>query len=218
MKRTILSLALTSVLAACGSAADAPAPEPVAPVQQAETALPETSLPPTTLAEPAPAPEQPKIDVAAPSDFLDPMSNTGGTPFEAPAADETPVSEGDLKFLNIGVARAVMEYRMVGESLKWGLAGSMGQGVDAWIKLEVARCRADTEGAFRYQTELNQAQSRDMCIGQAYGLWALVNGTAGTEGSPRQCLEKGYCGYMFRQYDLSADPAFAPAGMLDSAA
>lgn len=213
MKRTILPLALTSVLAACGSAAEAPAPEPVAHAPQAETALP-----PTTLAEPEPAPEQPKIDVAAPSDFLDPMSNTGGTTFGAPAVDETPVPEGDLKFLNIGVARAVAEYRMVGESLKWGLAGSMGRGVDAWIKQEVARCRADTEETFRYQTELNRAQSRDMCIGQAYGLWALVNGTAGTEGSPRQCLEKGYCGYMFRQYDLAADPAFAPAGMLDSAA
>lgn len=213
MKRTILSLALTSILAACGSAADAPAPEPVAPVQQAEAALP-----PTTLAGPEPTPEQPKIDAIVPSDFLDPMSDTGGTPFEAPAADETPVSEGDLKFLNLGVARAVMEYRMTGESLKQGLAGAMGQGVDAWIKLEVARCHADTEETFRYQTALSSAQSRDMCIGQAYGLWALVNGTAGTEGSPRQCLEKGYCGYMFRQYDLSADPAFVPAGMLDSAA
>lgn len=213
MKRTTLSLALISVLAACGSAADAPAPEPVAPVQQAEVALP-----PTTLAEPAPAPEQPKIDVAAPSGYLDPMSDTSGTPFKTPAADEAPVSEGDLKFLNLGVARAVAEYRMVGESLKWALAGAMGQGVDAWIKLEVSRCRADADETFRYQTEPNQTQSRDMCIGQAYGLWALVNGTAGTEGSPRQCLEKGYCGYMFKQYDLSADPVFAPAGMLDSAA
>ena len=214
MKRSFLPLALTSVLAACGSAADAPTPEPVTPAQQAEVTLPEATLPPTTLAEPAPAPEQPKIDVAAPSDFLDPMSNTSGTPFEVPATDEAPVAEGDLKFLNIGVARAVMEYRMVGESLKWGLAGAMGQGVDAWIEMEVARCRADANETFRYQTELNQAQSRDVCIGQAYGFWALVNGTASTEGSPRQCLEKGYCGYMFRQYDLSADPAFT----LDSAA
>lgn len=213
MKRTIISLALTSALAACGSAADAPAPEPVVHVPQAETALP-----PTTPAESEPAPEQPKIDVAAPSDFLDPLTTQGGTPFGAPAAAEAPVAEGDLKFLNLGVARAVMEYRMVGESLKWGLAGAMGQGVDAWLKLEVTRCRADTEETFRYQMALSSAQSRDMCIGQAYGLWALVNGTAGTEGSPRQCLEKGYCGYMFRQYDLSADPAFTPSGMLDSAA
>lgn len=28
-------------------------------------------------------------------------------------------------------------------------------------------------------------------------------GIGGTEGTPRQCLEKGYCGFMLKQYDLS---------------
>ena len=201
MKRTILSLALTPVLAACGSAADAPAPEPAAPVQQAEV----------TLAE------QPKIDVAVMTDHLDPLSAVGGTPFEAPVIDEAPVSGDEEKYLNLGVARAVMEYRMVGESLKQGLAAEMGAGVDAWIKADVARCVAERAKTFNGLSEITQVQSQAMCIGQAYGYWALVNGTAGTEGSPRQCREKGYCGYMFKQYDLSADPAFAPVNMLDSA-
>ena len=201
MKRTILSLALTSVLAACGSAADTDTPEPVAPAQQAEV----------TLAE------QPKIDVAVMTGHLDPLSAVGGTPFEAPAVDEAPVSGDEEKYLNLGVARAVMEYRMVGESLKQGLAAEMGVGVDAWIKADVARCVSERAETFNGLSEITQAQSQAMCIGQAYGYWALVNGTAGTEGSPRQCLEKGYCGYMFKQYDLSADPAFAPVNMLDSA-
>ena len=125
MKRTLLSLALTSVLAACGSAADTAAPEPVSPTQQAEV----------TLAE------QPKIDVAVMTDHLDPL--VGGTPFEAPVVDEAPVSGDEEKYLNLGVARAVMEYRMVGESLKQGLAAEMGAGVDAWIKADVARCVAE---------------------------------------------------------------------------
>ena len=202
MDRTLLSLALTSVLAACGSAADTAAPEPVAPAQQTEA----------TLAE------QPKIDVAVMTDHLDPLSTVGGTPFEAPVVDEAPVSGDEEKYLNLGVARAVMEYRMVGESLKQGLAAEMGAGVDAWIKADVSRCVAERAETFNGLPEITQVQSHAMCVGQAYGYWALVNGTAGTEGSPRQCLEKGYCGYMFRQYDLSADPAFAPASMLDSAA
>ena len=201
MKHTLLSLALTSVLAACGSAADTVTPEPAASAQQAEV---------------TPA-EQPKIDVAAATDHLDPLSTVGGTPFEAPAADDAPVSGDELKYLNLGVARAVMEYRMAGESLKWGLAGAMGNGVDAWVKLETDRCIAERGETFAELSEVTWVQSRAMCIGQSYGYWALVNGTAGTEGSPRQCLEKGYCGYMFKQYDLSADPAFAPVNMLDSA-
>lgn len=197
MKRTLLSLALTSALAACGSAADTEASELVATAQQAE-------------ATPA---EQPKIDVAVTTDHLDPLSTAGGTPFGAPVTDEAPVSGDELKYLNLGVARAVMEYRMVGESLKRGLVGAMSGGVDAWIKLETDRCIAARGETFAELSEITWVQSQGMCIGQAYGYWALVNSTAGTEGSPRQCLEKGYCGFMFRQYDLSADPAFT----LDSA-
>lgn len=233
MKRTILAIALTSILAACGSAgSDAQSvntqAEQPAQVRQAEQPkLPETSLPPTTLAEvekapevaapeAAPEPERPKIDVMKESDYLDPVSDQSGTPFEAPKAEEAEVPAWQLKFLNLGVARAVAEYRMIGESLKLELATEMGAGVDTWIKTDVERCLADTVETFRHQTETNKAQSTLMCTGQAYGYWALVNGTSGTEGTPRQCLEKGYCGYMFRQYDLTADPVFAPMNGLDS--
>lgn len=231
MKRTILSIALTSLLAACGSAGGdvqpaTPAVQQTEQVQQSEQPkLPETSLPPTTLAEPEkateaapevkPEPETPKVDAMKESGYLDPMSDATGTPFEAPKAEEEPVPEWQQKFLNLGVARAVVEYRMVGESLKLELAAEMGHGVDAWIKKDVERCLADTVETFRHQTETNKAQSTLMCTGQAYGYWAIVNGTSGTEGSPRQCLEKGYCGYMFKQYDLTADPAFQPTNGLD---
>ena len=230
MKRTILSLVLSSVLAACGSAgSDAQSLPPVAEqpsqAQQVEQPkLPETSLPPTALTEvekapevtPEFTPEQPKIDAMKESDHLDPVSDATGTPFEAPKAEEEPVPTWVQKFLNLGVARAVVEYRMIGESLKLDLAAEMGAGVDAWIKKDVERCIADTVETFRHQTETSKAQSGAMCTGQAYGYWAIVNGTSGTEGSPRQCLEKGYCGYMFKQYDLTADPVFQPTNGLDA--
>lgn len=233
MKRTILSLALTSLLAACGSAGNqqSEAPVTVAPqAQQAEQQQPSTELAPTTLPQieepalqstehaPEVKPEAPKINVQSESDYLDPMSDAVGTPFEAPKAEEEPVPEYLVKFLNMGVARAVVEYKMVGEALKFDLATEMGQGVDAWIKLETERCIADTAETFRHKTDLNSKQSAAMCRGQAYGYWALVNGvTAQTEGTPRQCLEKGYCGYMFKQYDLSAaEPLVSPMNGLDS--
>lgn len=239
MKRTILSLALTSLLAACGSASESPAPVTAPQAQQSER-QPSTELPPTTLSqteepasqvapqvvepapeakpEPQPEPEAPKIDVLKESEHLDPMSDMTGTPFEAPKAEEEPVPDHILKFLNMGVARAVVEYKMVGEALKFDLATEMGEGVDAWIKKESERCIADTAETFRQQTELNSKQSSAMCRGQAYGYWALVNGvTAQTEGTPRQCLEKGYCGFMFKQYDLTAaEPLVSPMNGLDS--
>lgn len=233
MKHTILSLALTSVLAACGSAGSdaqsAPTVSQPTQAQQGEQPKPpETSLPPTTLTESEkatetvrpevePETESPKIDVMKESDYLDPMSDATGTPFKAPQVEGESVPEWQLKFLNLGVARTVAEYRMIGESLKTELAAEMGAGVDAWIKKDVERCLADTVETFRHQTETNKAQSSAMCTGQAYGYWAIVNGTSGTEGSPRQCLEKGYCGYMFKQYDLTADPVFTnPMNGLDT--
>ena len=231
MKRTILSLALTSVLAACGSASnqqpEAPVTSPTQEQQQpASTELPPTVLSPVEQAPEAehepnvghqPEPEAPKINVQNESEYLDPMSDVSGTSFEAPKAEEEPVPGYLLKFLNMGVARAVAEYKMVGEALKFDLVTEMGQGVDAWIKLETERCIADTAETFRQQTELNGKQSSAMCRGQAYGYWALVNGvTEQTEGTPRQCLEKGYCGYMFKQYDLTAtEPLVNPMNGLD---
>ena len=234
MKRTILSIALTSLLAACGSAGSDAQPEaPVSPVVQQEQQQPaSTELPPTVMpqveqapevapepkVEPQHKPEAQKINVQSESEYLDPMSDSTGVPFEAPKSEEEPVPEYLMKFLNMGVARAVVEYKMVGEALKFDLATEMGEGVDAWIKLETERCIADTAETFRQQTELNGKQSSAMCRGQAYGYWALVNGvTAQTEGTPRQCLEKGYCGFMFKQYDLSAtEPLVSPMNGLDS--
>jgi lipoprotein len=231
MKRTILSLALTSLLAACGSSGNQQPEAPVAPVAQQEQPA-STEVPPTVLVpveqasetkpepkvEPeAPKAEAPKIDVQKESDHLDPMSGTSGVPFEVPRAEEEPVPEYLLKFLNMGVARAVVEYKMVGETLKFDLAAEMGQGVDAWVKLETERCIADTGETFRNRSETNMAQSGAMCRGQAYGYWALVNGTSGTEGTPRQCLEKGYCGFMFRQYDVTTTlPLVNPMNGLDT--
>ena len=206
MKRTILSLALTSILAACGAGSDAQtvAQEQQEQQQQVQPVAPEQQV------------EQPKIDPIAQHDQLDPMSNSVGTQFEAPKAEEEPVPEWQLKFLNMGVVRAILEYKMVGESLKVELAAEMGEGVSAWIKADTERCIADTTPTFNVETEIKKQQLAAMCTGQAYGYWALVNGTSGTEGTPRQCLEKGYCGFMFRQYDLTADPVFAPMNGLDS--
>lgn len=99
--------------------------------------------------------------------------------------------------------RAIAEYKMVGEILKTDLAAEMGEGVDAWIKKDVTRCITSTAETFVNQNDWHYYQSSAMCMGWAYGNWALVNGIAGTEGTPRQCLERGYCGFLFKEYDLT---------------
>lgn len=206
MKRTILSIALTTILAACGSASDeqpAPATGVSFAAQQVEQQQPEAA----------------GIKVETQSPYLDPVSEQTGVPYALPETEgEMKISNFHLKYLNTGVARAVAEYKMVGEVLKAELAVEMGGGVDAWIKKNSERCVAETMQAFIEEGEMAEAQLRDMCKGLAYGYWALVNGTAGTEGSPRQCLEYGYCGFMFKQYDLSASdvPFSIPTNGLDS--
>lgn len=227
MKRTILAIALTSILAACGSAGNS---QPEAPAtsaaqqgqqQPASTELPPTVLPPVGQApeaKPEQQPEPQKIDPAAQSDYLDPMSDKTGLPFEAPKAEEEPIGEWEAKYLHAGVVRAIVEYKMVGESLKFDLATEMGEGVDAWIKLETERCTEDAVAALRTYSDGKAASVRAMCTGQAYGYWALVNGvTEQTEGTPRQCLEKGYCGFIFRQYDMTTtEPLVSPMNGLDT--
>ena len=220
MKRTILPLALTSLLAACGSPGNQQPEAPVTPVAQQEQPA-STEVPPTVLVpveqapEAAPAPQ--KLDPADQSDYLDPMSDKAGLPFEAPKAEEEPIGEWEAKYLNAGVVRAIVEYKMVGEALKFDLATEMGQGVDAWIKLETERCTEEAVAALRTYSDSKAASVRAMCTGQAYGYWALVNGTSGTEGTPRQCLEKGYCGFMFKQYDLATtEPLANPMNGLDT--
>lgn len=226
MKRTILSLALTSLLAACGSSGNQQPEAPVTPVAQQEQQQPaSTELPPTVIApevtpeaKPEPQPEHQKLDPAAHSDYLDPMSDKTGLPFEAPKAEEEPIGEWEAKYLHAGVVRAIVEYKMVGEALKFDLATEMGQGVDAWIKLEAERCTEDAVAALRTYSDGKRASVKAMCTGQAYGYWALVNGvTAETEGTPRQCLEKGYCGFIFRQYDVTTtEPLVSPMNGLDT--
>ena len=137
-------------------------------------------------------------------------------PFAAPQAEEEPVLDRDLKYLNMGVARAIVEYQMVGESLKAELAAEMGEGVDAWIKKDADRCHAETVKSFRSYADWKAADAKAMCTGQAYGYWALVNGTSGTEGTPRQCLEKGYCGFMFKQYSLTTELPFGLTNGFDA--
>lgn len=198
MNRTIIALALISLLAACGAGSDA---QPVAQEQQQATQV----------AAPEPL-EQPRLDPIKESEYLDPMSDQSGTPFEAPSAEEAPVGEWDIKFLNQGIARAILEYKMVGESLKAELAAEMGEGVDAWIKKDVERCVADTMPNV-INEEKRAPWVKIMCTGQAYGYWALVNGTSGTKGTPHQCLEKGYCGYMFEQYDVQPSRETNPGSL-----
>lgn len=162
-------------------------------------------------------PQEP-IKVEEQSPYRSPMNEQTGVPFAAPFAYEESIDPVQMKYLNVGVARAIAEYKMVGEALKADLAAEIGGGIDAWIKKDVARCIASTAETFINQNDWNYYQSSAMCMGWAYGNWALVNGVAGTEGTPRQCLEKGYCGFMFKQYDLSLPelPFGRPSGSLDS--
>lgn len=164
------------------------------------------------------APQQELIKVEEQSTYLHPWNDQTGTPYAVPFAYEEQIDPVQMKYLNVGVARAIAEYQMVGESFKADLAAEMGEGIDAWIKKDVTRCVATTAETFIDQNDWNYYQSSAMCMGWAYGNWALVNGIAGTEGTPRQCLEKGYCGFMFKQYDLSLTelPFGLPTGGIDS--
>ena len=188
MKRTILAIALASILTACGSAS-----ESQAPVQVAQQATPEaqqpasTDLPPTTLPaaveqapeakpEPLPEPEVQKIDPAASHSFNDPVADTEPLPFTAPKAEEEPVQDRDLKYLNMGVARAIVEYQMVGEALKAELAAEMGEGVDAWIKKDAERCHAETVESFRSYADWKLPTPRPCARGRptATGRWSMA--------------------------------------------
>lgn len=164
------------------------------------------------------ASQQELIKVEEQSSYLSPRNEQTGVPFSVPFAYEEPIDPVQMKYLNVGVARAIAEYKMVGEALKTDLAAEMGEGVDAWIKKAVTRCIASTAETFINQNDWNYYQSSAMCMGWAYGNWALVNGIAGSEGTPRQCLEKGYCGFMFKQYDLTLPelPFGIPTDGLDS--
>lgn len=163
-------------------------------------------------------PQQEPIKVEEQSPYLSPRNEQTGVPYAVPFAYEEPIDPVQMKYLNVGVALAIAEYKMVGEALKADLAAEMGEGIDAWIKKDVTRCIATTAETFINQNDWDYYQSSAMCMGWAYGNWALVNGSAGTEGTPRQCLEKGYCGFMFKQYDISLpEPQFGlPTGGLDS--
>lgn len=164
------------------------------------------------------APQQDPIKVEEQSPYSSPWNERTGVPYAVPFAYEEPIDPVQMKYLNVGVARAIAEYKMVGEVLKADLAAEMGEGIDAWIKKDVTRCIASTAETFINQNDWNYYQSSAMCMGWAYGNWALVNGIAGSEGTPRQCLEKGYCGFMFKQYDLSLPelPFGRPTDGLDS--
>lgn len=149
------------------------------------------------------APHQEPIKVEEQSPYHSPMNEQTGVPFAVPFAYEESIDPVQMKYLNVGVARAIAEYKMVGEALKADLSAEMGEGIDAWIKKDVTRCIASTAETFNNQNDWNYYQSSAMCKGWAYGNWALVNGIAGTEGTPRQCLEKGYCGFLYKEYDLT---------------
>lgn len=136
------------------------------------------------------APQQEPIKVEEQSPYHSPMNEQTGVPFAVQFAYEEPIDPVQMKYLNVGVARAIAEYKMVGEILKTDLAAEMGEGVDAWIKKDVTRCITSTAETFINQNDWHYYQSSAMCMGWAYGNWAPVNGTAGTEGTPRQRLEK----------------------------
>lgn len=163
-------------------------------------------------------PPQEPIKVDEQSPYHSPMNERMGVPFAVQFANEEPIDPVQMKYLNIGVARAIAEYKMVGEILKTDLAADMGEGADAWIKKDVTRCIASTAETFINHNDWYYYQSSAMCMGWAYGNWAPVDGIAGTEGTPRQCLEKGYCGFSFKEYDLTLPevPFIPTTGGLDS--
>lgn len=71
-------------------------------------------------------PQEP-IKVEDQSPYRSPMNEQTGVPFAIPFAYEAPIDPVQLKYLNVGVARAIAEYKMVGEILKTDLARRNGR-------------------------------------------------------------------------------------------
>lgn len=62
-------------------------------------------------------PQEPfKVEEQSP--YHSPMNERTGVPFAVPFAYEAPIDSVQMKYLNVGVARAIAEYKMVGEILK----------------------------------------------------------------------------------------------------
>ena len=73
------------------------------------------------------APQQEPIKVEEQTPYLSPRNDQTGVPYAVPFVYEEPIDPVQMKYLNVGVARAIAEYKMVGEALKSDLAAEMGK-------------------------------------------------------------------------------------------
>lgn len=75
--------------------------------------------------------QQEPIKVEEQSPYLSPQNEQTGVPFAVQFAYEALIGPAQMKYPNVGVSRAIAEYKMVGEILKTDLAVELGEGVDA---------------------------------------------------------------------------------------
>ena len=143
--------------------------------------------------------------------YLDP--NVGGwyqPEGDVPSWEHEERREGDtqpsdevLKWINIGVVRSINENKMTMGDLAKHIAAEMeGMSFDRAMDKYAGECQ--NQDNFRgldveaYKEVVYQYIGA--CIGAAYGYWALVHGTEDTKGNPYQCVNNGFCGYMFDWY------------------
>ena len=193
--KTKVALLSMILLAACGGGSDssaAPSPKTgqVAQQEQPQQEQPQQEQPQQKEEEKVEEKKDPSIEYF---EYLDPYSDTYEPPYEVPSWDHEPRRVGDTypslsiqKFINLGIVRIINENKMVEGALA------------ADLKAEMAGMSFDKD-----QTYVAPAEDEiynAMCVGIGYAYWALVHGTEGTKGNPYQCVNKGYCGYIFDWY------------------
>lgn len=211
MKAKVAALSLI-LLAACGGGGTSQEPTKA---PEADIVIPET---PTT-AEPSAAveSEQPKEEQHPQKEdsldylpYLDPNVGGGYQPHgDSPSWEHEERRDGDaepsdeiLKWINIVVVRSINENKMMGGELVKQLAEEMkGMTFDRAMNKYADECQnQDNFSALSKEEKESEYQYLGACIGAAYGYWAMVHGTEETKGNPYQCVNKGFCGYIFDWY------------------
>ena len=142
--------------------------------------------------------------------YLDPNVGGGYHPVgDTPSWEHEGRREGDteptdefLKWVNIGVVRSINENKMTGGELVKQLAEEMeDMSFDRVMHKYAGECQnQDNFSGLGEEEKESEYQYLGACIGAAYGYWALVHGTEGTKGNPYQCVNRGFCGYIFDWY------------------
>ena len=207
VRTSIIAAALSILLAACGSGGGS---DQVQPQDQVQEQPQSTAVAPTTLAT-APSPvvnETPKVDPTVYHEGTDPMAPVyiAAGEIKEPSKKEDYTNEN--KHINMGLLLAINEYKMLGDILIQDLKETIkDQSFTKVMNRFIDECMIEdgeivTADGTNKLSDGVKWKAGFMCKGKAYGYWALIKGTKGTEGNEEQCVMEGKCGYMFNWYEI----------------